>query len=139
MSDIKTETQIEKDFFRFVKASSLKDLLAGKIYRKGMRPRDAKTEDAVVGFQTGRNGQFQSGYVFLNVFVPMQQPKSMTNTVRDIKRVETIESAIIKIFEEEFDDPHYNIEIESTPFAEEIEDIEQTRINTQIHYIRTTF
>ena len=58
MNEIKTEKQIEKDIFRIIKASPINTMIGGTLYRNGMRPRNAKTEDAVVAFLSGLDGQF---------------------------------------------------------------------------------
>ena len=50
---VKTENQIERDFFSFVKGSNLGKALLGGVYRSGMRPNDAKTEDLVIKFLAG--------------------------------------------------------------------------------------
>ena len=53
----KTETEIERDFYRLVKASPLAAAISGSLYRKGMRPRNAQTEDIVVTFLSGEESQ----------------------------------------------------------------------------------
>lgn len=139
MSDIKTETQIEKDIFRIVKASAVASLIQGTVYRKGMRPLDASTEDAVVAFHTGLDGQFQTGVVLLNIYVPKIALASSTNKVKNISRVETVEEAIVDLFDEGITDPNYDLSLRETPYSEDLDDIQQTRINTRIYYKRTTF
>ena len=39
---IKTETQIERDFYSFVKNSDLGKAIRGTVYRSEMRPTDAR-------------------------------------------------------------------------------------------------
>ena len=51
----KTEQQIERDFYSFVNKSPLGKAIKGKVYRDEMRPTDAKTEDLIVKFYTGRS------------------------------------------------------------------------------------
>jgi hypothetical protein len=138
MADIKTETQIEKDIFRIVSASPIKDLIGGKVYRRGMRPRDSKEEDCVVQFLTGLEGQIQSGTVNVNIYVPKVSVGKSTNKVENLKRVEELEIKIKELFEESvFEDPEYNLEIRSTPQAIEEEGIDQTKINTRVYYERS--
>ena len=55
----KTAKQIEKDVFRIMRNSELKNVIGGKFYRAGMRPKNAKTEDVVVKFLTGIDEQEQ--------------------------------------------------------------------------------
>ena len=66
----KTAKQIEKDVFRIMRDSELKNVIGGKFYRAGMRPKNAKTEDVVVKFLTGIDEQEQSGVVLVHVYVP---------------------------------------------------------------------
>lgn len=137
MNEIKTEKQIEKDIFRIIKASPINTMIGGTLYRKGMRPRNAKTEDAVVAFLSGLDGQFQTGVVLLNIYVPMTQNAS-SGKITDISRVETLEAAV-KDFFDECSEVNYLFELRETPYSEDLDEIEQTRINVRIHYTRTTF
>jgi hypothetical protein len=137
MNEIKTEKQIEKDIFRIIKASPINTMIGGTLYRKGMRPRNAKTEDAVVAFLSGLDGQFQTGVVLLNIYVPMTQNAS-SDKITDISRVETLEAAV-KDFFDECSEVNYLFEQRETPYSEDLDEIEQTRINVRIHYTRTTF
>lgn len=137
MNEIKTEKQIEKDIFRIIKASPINTMIGGTLYRKGMRPRNAKTEDAVVAFLSGLDGQFQTGVVLLNIYVPMTQNAS-SDKITDISRVETLEVAV-KDFFDECSEVNYLFELRETPYSEDLDEIEQTRINVRIHYTRTTF
>lgn len=137
MNEIKTEKQIEKDIFRIIKASPINTMICGTLYRKGMRPRNAKTEDAVVAFLSGLDGQFQTGVVLLNIYVPMTQNAS-SDKITDISRVDTLETAV-KDFFDECSEVNYLFELRETPYSEDLDEIEQTRINVRIHYTRTTF
>lgn len=137
MNEIKTEKHIEKDIFRIIKASPINTMIGGTLYRKGMRPRNAKTEDAVVAFLSGLDGQFQTGVVLLNIYVPMTQNAS-SDKITDISRVETLEAAV-KDFFDECSEVNYLFELRETPYSEDLDEIEQTRINVRIHYTRTTF
>lgn len=137
MNEIKTEKQIEKDIFRIIKASPINTMIGGTLYRKGMRPRNAKTEDAVVAFLSGLDGQFQTGVVLLNIYVPMTQNAS-SDKITDISRVETLEAAV-KDFFDECSEVNYLFELRETPYSEDLDEIEQTRINVRIHYTRITF
>lgn len=60
---IKTEIQVERDFYSFVKSSKLGKAIKGSVYRSDMRPADAKTEDLIVKFLAGLDEQVQSGVV----------------------------------------------------------------------------
>ena len=67
---IKTETQIERDFYSFVKNSDLGKAIRGKVYRPEMRPANATTEDLIVKFLAGLDEQVQTGVVIFNLYVP---------------------------------------------------------------------
>jgi len=137
MNYILTESQIERDIFRIIKSSTINSMIGGTLYRKGMRPKNAKTEDAVVAFLTGLDGQFQTGVVLLNIYVPMTE-NDTSDKIKDIHRVDELQAAV-KDFFDDFSDPYYELELRETPFSEDLDEIEQTRINTRIYYRRTTF
>jgi hypothetical protein len=65
----KTGGEIETDVFTIVKASALHGAITGTVYKDGMRPQDATTEDAVVSFITGLDGEIQSGALNINIYV----------------------------------------------------------------------
>ena len=67
---IKTEMQIERDFYSFIKSSDLGKAIKGEVYRSEMRPANAKTEDLVIKFLAGLDGQIQTGVVIFNLYVP---------------------------------------------------------------------
>ena len=132
-----TETQIEKEIYRIIKSSVIAETIEGTLYRKGTRPANAKTEDAVVAFLTGLDGQFQTGVVLLNIYVPMTK-NSTSDKIKDIARVETLEVAVKEFFES-CEDPNWLLEKDGTPYSEDLEEIGQTRINVRIRYSITTF
>ena len=135
----KTETEIEKDLYRLVKGSSLATLIGGSIYRRQMRPRDARSEDIVLTFVSGEESQEQNGIINLNVYVPMISAGLGTNMVQNISRCETIERAIID-FIEGIDSTEYIFELRSAPITlDDPEYIDQITINSRIFYRRTTF
>ena len=47
---MKTEKQIERDFYLLIKQSNLGAAIRGSIYRSEMRPADATSEDIIVKF-----------------------------------------------------------------------------------------
>lgn len=66
----KTAKQIQGDVYQLLKNSTLCSMISGDVYRKGMRPRDSKSEDAIVIFTTGLPDQIQTGVVTINIYVP---------------------------------------------------------------------
>lgn len=66
---IKSELQIEQDIYNLLK-DELKSMISGNVYKNGMRPIDAQTEDAVIAVSDASADQIQSGHVQINVYVP---------------------------------------------------------------------
>ena len=66
----KTGEEVELDVFNIIKESPLAKEITGIVYREGTRPLDSKSEDIVVSFLTGIDGQFQAGSVNVNIYVP---------------------------------------------------------------------
>ena len=89
----RTSKQIQGDIYRFLKDSALSSLITGDVYRSGMRPRDSKSEDAVVTFVTGTIGDVQSGVVVVNIYVKDIDPFCNGVLVEDSRRTEEIELA----------------------------------------------
>ena len=121
MSNIKTDTQIEKDFYHFVKESPIATAIGGSVLRDGMRKRNAKTEDAVVIFNAGLDGQIQDGFIVINVFVPKKPFGKDTEPVKDIGRVDTLEQ-VIRDWQDSFNDSEYLLPDNERPTIQCLED-----------------
>ncbi len=121
MSNIKTETEIEKDFYHFVSDSPIASAIGGQVLRDGMRKRNAKTEDAVVIFNAGLGGDIQDGVVVLNVFVPKKPFGKDTEPVKDIGRVDTLER-VIRDWLDDFNVPEYLLPENEQPTIQSLED-----------------
>ena len=67
---VKTEIEVERDFYSFIKNGSLGNAIRGEVYRPDMRPSNAKTEDLIVKFLAGLDEQIQTGVVILNIYIP---------------------------------------------------------------------
>lgn len=65
---IKSELQIEQDIYNLLR-DELKSMIKGNVYKNGMRPIDAHTEDAVIAVSDASADQIQSGHVQINVYV----------------------------------------------------------------------
>ena len=97
----KTGSEIESDVFNIINASQLKVLIAGKVYKEGMRPLNAKTEDAIISFMTGLDGQIQTGVVTVNVYVPNMVSDPVTGVlIKNISRCRTLEILVNAIVQE---------------------------------------
>lgn len=87
----KTAKEIERYVYKLLKESTIAESISGGVYRKGMRPRDSKLEDAVVIFTAGLSGQIQSGVITINIYVPDIDPYGNGVFVEDGKRTEELE------------------------------------------------
>ena len=96
---MKTEKQIERDFYSLISQSSLGAAIRGTIYRSEMRPRDAESEDIIIKFLSGLDGQIQQGVVILNVYVPDITMRSDGRKVEDKQRVAELEELIVDFIE----------------------------------------
>lgn len=90
---ILTSKRVQGDVYRLLRKSSLAGLISGKVYRKGMRPRDSKKEDAVVIFTTGLTDQIQTGVVTVNIYVPDRDGDEAGTLEEDGERTEELEAA----------------------------------------------
>ena len=134
----KTAKQIEKDVFRIMRDSELKNVIGGKFYRAGMRPKNAKTEDVVVKFLTGIDEQEQSGVVLVHVYVPNVQASNDGELVENITRVDELEE-LLNTTVANLEDGEYLFEKDGTPNSFPVEGIEQHFINMRLKYRRKTF
>ena len=134
---VKTEKQIERDFFEFVKKSALAGAISGTVYRKDMRPPNSEKEDIIVKFLAGLDRQIQSGIVVLNIYVPDKSVKALGRKAEDIKRIGQLQE-LLQSFIETNDSTEYDIESDVTPKTLEAEGIEQHFIYARIKFKRIT-
>ena len=133
---IKTETQIERDFYSFVKNSDLGKAIRGKVYRPEMRPTDATAEDLIVKFLAGLDEQVQTGVVIFNLYVP-DIPYTDGRMVPDRKRIGELQELILS-FVETAGGTEYWLSTDATPTTMRNEDIEQHFIYARIKFNRIT-
>lgn len=131
----KSEKQIERDFYSFVKQSVLGQGIRGTVYRPEMRPANAQTEDLVVKFLAGLDEQIQSGVVLLNIYVPDVPFGKDGRKVEDMSRVEAIET-LIQEFVDGNEDTEYWMQTDTSPTSMKIEGIEQHLITARIKFNR---
>lgn len=134
----KSEKQIEKDVYRIIRNSALQHIIGGTFYRAGMRPKNADTEDVVVKFLEGIDGQEQSGIVLVHVYVKDVQVSADGELVENLTRVDEIEQLLNNIVGS-LENDEYLFEKDGTPKSYACEDIEQHFINLRLHYRRKTF
>ena len=134
---VKTEEQIERDFYTFVKKSKLGQSIKGSVYRDEMRPSDAETEDIIVKFLSGLDDQVQTGIVILNIYVPDLPYGTNGRKVKDHSRIAELQDLLQEWIDTE-EDTEYLLSTDGTPTTILNEEIEQHLIYARIHFNRIT-
>ena len=134
----KTASQIEADLYKYFK-DKINPLINGQTYRNGVRPLNSQKEDCVIAFLTGLDGQYQTGVVNINIFVPMV--KNNDNQYRkNFIRCDAIEQALMPIIEEAKTDlRNYRLELHQMIQTFEETDIKQFFINAKVKFRYNTF
>lgn len=134
----KTASQIEADLYKYFK-DKINPLINGQTYRNGVRPLNSQKEDCVISFLTGLDGQYQTGVVNINIFIPMVKNND-NQYMKDFVRCEAIEQALMPIIEEaETDLRNYRLQIHQMIQTFEETDIKQFFINAKIKFRYNTF
>lgn len=87
----KTSREITSDLYALIGASYLAQMVNGKVYLEGTRPRDSRAEDIVIVYLAGQPGEIQSCMVNVQVFVPDVDPWEDGVQVEDYQRTLAIE------------------------------------------------
>lgn len=135
---IKSEQEVERDFYTMVQKSSLASTIKGKVYRPDMRSDNAQTEDLIVKFLTGIDTQVQSGIVIFNLYVPDILNKTTGRKVMDHARIAVLQKEILS-FVNENPDTEYLMETDGSPVTMKNEEIDQHLIFVRIKFNRSTF
>ncbi|MEB3074994.1 hypothetical protein [Capnocytophaga gingivalis] len=134
----KTASQIEADLYKYFK-DKINPLINGQTYRSGVRPLNSQKEDCVISFLTGLDGQYQTGVVNINIFIPMVKNND-NQYMKDFVRCEAIEQALMPIIEEaETDLRNYRLQLHQMIQTFEETDIKQFFINAKIKFRYNTF
>ena len=134
----KTASQIEADIYKYFK-DKIDPLINGQTYRSGVRPLNSQKEDCVISFLTGLDGQYQTGVININIFVPLV--KNNDNQYRkDFVRCDAIEQALMPIIEDaETDLRNYRLQLHQMIQTIEETDIKQFFINAKVKFRYNTF
>jgi hypothetical protein len=95
----KTTQDIEDDFYKALSQTELIKSVAGKLYKKGMRPVDSKKEDVTLIVTTLDSAQYQTGVVTLLIYVNGTD-LYQSQTVPDKKRIKTLSRAAVDVLDE---------------------------------------
>lgn len=134
----KTASQIESDLYKYFK-DKINPLINGQTYRNGVRPLNSQKEDCVISFLTGLDGQYQTGVININIFVPLV--KNNDNQYRkDFVRCDTIEQTLMPIIENAKTDlRNYRLQLHQMIQTFEETDIKQFFINAKVKFRYNTF
>lgn len=131
---MKTEIEIERDFYTLIKESSLGTSIRGTVYRSEMRPAGADGEDLIVKFLAGTDEQIQSGTMLLNLYVPGIEIEG-GRKVADKQRIGELQRLILDFIEQNENDEYW-IKTDGTPYSTYNPDIEQHLIITRLKFQR---
>ncbi len=127
---MKTGLHFEKIFFR-----AIKDQLpiSGGYYRDGVRPLDnvSTSEDCVVIFKTGIDGDIQRGFITINVFIP--DISFDGRQIKNIARCELIEEAL-QDFYKSLRIPSFMLEKEGTIRTYKVYETNEHFVHLEIRY-----
>lgn len=134
----KTASQIESDVYKYFK-DKINPLINGQTYRLGVRPLNSQKEDCVIAFLSGLDGQYQTGVININIFVPTV--KNNDNQYRkNFVRCDAIERALIPIIEESKTAlRNYRLTLHQLIQTFEDTDIKQFFINAKVKFRYNTF
>lgn len=136
----KTSEDIEADVYRILKESALKKAIGGQVLRDGRRKKGATTEDAVVKFLSGIDGQEQSGVVLIHIYVSNKAFSDDGELSKDTPRIRELQRVVNNVIANDFDsNTEYVFEKDGTPQSYPVEGIEQHFINVRLKYRRKTF
>jgi len=127
----KTSGQIEEYVYVLINGSSLKTDIRGNIYRPGLRPDNADTEDLVIQRPIGTANQVQIGIVNINVYVP--NITSNGANVKDVDRCVEIE-VLMNSFFESLSDINYDFSLDEMISTEKAEGIDQYFVNARLKF-----
>lgn len=134
----KGKAQIEQDIYDALVAF-IEEAIDGTLYTSDTRPRDSKSEDAVIVAGAPSSDQWQVGRVRILVFVPDIDNNS-GRPVKDTERIQHVEALsepIIDTLHEAL--PEYAFDLFTAPDDGQIPGTEEHFVNIHLQYTRQTF
>lgn len=117
------------------KHSTLYSMISGDVYRNGYRPRDSRSEDAVVAFATGLSDEIETGIVAVNIFVPDIDPFGNGVLVEDGARTAQLELAAAQWVDSlTADKSNYRFALQQTIYTEEEAALSQHFVVVKLRY-----
>ena len=132
---MKTGSQVQGDVYSMLAGSGIATAISGSVYRNGMRPRDSRSEDAVVTFTAGLPDQIETGVVTVNIYVPDIDTYENGVLVKDGARCEELEAEAARWVETlTADKSGYRFRLNQTIYTEEDPEIHQHFIVVRLGY-----
>lgn len=129
----KSADEIEKDIFLMVKNCKVAKEIKGAVYRDGMRAIDSISEDIVVSFKTGLDGQFQTGELSVNTYVPNITKNGWS--IKNVARCNELANLIMGDLNG-LTNGEYLISLKNIPQSYKVENINQYFINARLRFRR---
>lgn len=132
----KTGGSVEEDVYMLIKNSQFRTSISGSLYREGMRPINSVSEDAVVSFLTGLDGEIQTGVLNLNIYVP--DIVSNKQKVKNISRCSELEILANNFIQSLSLSGDYQFELDNMIQTFKSQEIEQHFVNCRIKFNLST-
>lgn len=133
---IKTESQVEQDFYNGLRKTSLINNVRGKLYKYGLRPFDSKNEDVVLRVTTLNANQLQEGVVTIMVFIKNIDGAEMGRLTPNKKRIAEVETMCLECLEElkHIMEDYGNLRLETSIVSKYDSDTKQSFVSTRIKF-----
>lgn len=135
MATRKTTSDVINDVIALIKASQLKSVVNGSIYKSQNRPIGSKTEDIVVNCIASSFEQVQEFSVNVNIFVPRIEADGANVYLQDTARIAQISTALNEFVEGIVSD-EYKIECANAVNYDEVPQINQDYVNITLRLYR---
>lgn len=131
---IKSELQIQEDVYNMLR-DVLKGMIKGEVYKKGCRPVDAQTEDAVISVSDASADEIQMGRIQINVYVPDIESRPDNGRMTELSRQHEDLCELMN----DLTTDEYNFYPGRAARSFEEPDINQHFVNFDIEFQRITF
>lgn len=130
---MKTEQEIENDFYAMLKQSDLYTAI-GAMYKRDFRPIEDKGECITFALLSGLDAQFEQGVINCNIYVP-SIPAADGRMQPNLNRIGQLQRLIYK-FVETCKTAEYWLSLNAKPTTMYNSEIDQYLINARIEYQR---
>lgn len=133
---IKTESQVEQDFYDALKKTSLIGKVSGKLYKYGLRPFDSKGEDIVIRITTLNANQLQEGVATILVFIKNIDGAEVGRMTPDKNRIAIVEGYCLECLEElkRVMEEYGNLRLETSIVSKYDAELKQSFVSTRIKF-----